>query len=282
MSFTTYPIIINKSHWVGGSTYKYSFGNSVDLTNKSIALEKATVWFSFPNITANNNNNKFSIIHPKNGGFDTIAFTIPDGGYNISDINNYMRWYLINQGYYIQNNTTLEQTVYCALQVNPSTYQVQFVSYPMPTSLPSGFTAGSSITFPASAEGPQLVVPSGNFGTVIGFAPGTFPAAAPSTITTVSSTLIPVVSDIQNVVITLNSCFNKYNATNSTVIHSFSIAGAAYASLITSEPKSLSFIPQQSGQRTEISIQLCDQYLRPLNLLDTDATIILQLRSDNQ
>ncbi len=282
MSFTSYPIIINKSHYVGDSTYVYSFGSSIDMANKSVALEKATIWYSFPNITAAKNNNSFSVIHPTSTGTTTINFTLPDGGYNISDIDNYMRWYLINQGYYIQNNSTLEQVVYCKLAVNPSTYQIQFISYPLPTSLPTGFTAGSAITFPATAKGPQLVVANNAFQTIIGFAPGTFPAVAPTTITTVGSTVVPVVNDVQNIVITLDSCFNRFSATNSRVIHSLSIAGAAYASLITSEPKSLSFIPQQSGSRTELTIQLCDQYLRPLNLLDSDATIILQLRNDVQ
>lgn len=280
MSYRTYPLIINKSHHTGGSTYKYNFGSSVDLTNISIALEKASVWFSFPNITAAKNNNTFSIIHPKTGGTNTINFTIPDGGYNINDIDSYLRWYLIDQGYFIQNNTTLEQTVYCRFVVNPSTYQIHFVSYPLPTSLPTGYTAGSAITFPTSSVGPQLVVSANAFRDIIGFAAGTFPTVAPTTITTTSSTSTPVVNDVQNIVITLDSCFNQFSSSNSRIIHSFSLAGVSYANLITSEPKSLSFIPQQSGFRSELTIQLCDQYLRPLNLLDNDITIILQLRDD--
>jgi hypothetical protein len=282
MSYTSYPLVINKSHWIGGSTYRYSFGSSTDLSHKSIALEKATVWFSFPNITTALSNNTFSIIHPTNSGTTTLAFTIPDGGYDIDALNIFLRWSLINQGYFIQNNATGDQTVYCQFRVNAATYQVEFVSYPLPTSLPSGFTAGSSITFPATAKGPQLIVGTTGFGTVIGFSIGSFPSSQPTVITTTGSTKIPVVSSVQNVVITLDSCFNPYCASNSKVIHSFSVAGASYASLITSEPKSLSFIPQQTGWRSEITIQLCDQFLQPLNLTDPDATIILQLRTENQ
>jgi len=278
MSSTSFPLIINKTHHVGGSTFEYKFGNSINMTDVTIALEKATVWFSWQNITANKNNNKFSIIHPTFAGTSTINLTIPDGGYNIDDINKFLRWSLIQAGYYIQNNSTLEQTVYCSLVVNPSTYQIQFISYPLPTSLPSGFTAGSSLTFPVSAKGPQLIVPANNFGTVIGFDAGTFPSAQPTSISTTGSSSIPIVSDVQNVVVTLDSAFNKFSSTNSKVIHSFSPAGVSYSKLITSEPKSLSFVPQQSGWRDSITIQLCDQFLRPLNMIDNDITVILQLR----
>ncbi|KAF4128241.1 hypothetical protein GN958_ATG22563 [Phytophthora infestans] len=273
----TYPIIINKSNYAGGSSFRYSFGTSVEMTHMSIALEKATVWFSWPNITAVKANNSFSIIHPTSSGTITLNLTIPDGGYNVSDLNNYLFWYLVSQGYYISNNSTGEQTVYCKFVVNPSTYQVQFISYPVPTALPSGFTAGPQLTFPSTSKGPQLSIASPAFGKVIGFATGTFPSSQPSTITTVSSTSTFVVSDVQNVVVTLDSCCNPY-APNSKVIHSFSPAGTTYANLITSMPTALSFIPQQSGWRSEITVQLCDQYLIPLNILDPDIAIILQLR----
>ncbi|KAF4127509.1 hypothetical protein GN958_ATG23314 [Phytophthora infestans] len=149
---------------------------------------KRNIWFSWPNITAVKANNAFSIIHPTSSGTITLNLTIPDGGYNVSDLNNYLFWYLVSQGYYISNNSTGEQTVYCKFVVNPSTYQVQFISYPVPTALPSGFTAGPQLTFPSTSKGPQLSIASPAFGKVIGFATGTFPSSQPSTITTSLST----------------------------------------------------------------------------------------------
>ncbi|KAI9995028.1 hypothetical protein PInf_011930 [Phytophthora infestans] len=153
----TYPIIINKSNFAGGSSFRYSFVKA---------------------------NNSFSIIHPTSSGTIPLNLTIPDGGYNVSDLNNYLFWYLVSQGYYISNNSTGEQTVYCKFVVNPSTYQVQFISYTVPTALPSGFTAGPQLTFPSTSKGPQLSIASPAFGKVIGFATGTFPSSQPSTITT--------------------------------------------------------------------------------------------------
>ena len=275
----SYPLIITKNNLVAGSTntYRYNFSSNVDMGNIDIGLGSASVWFSWRNITAAKSNNQFSIIHPTTAGNTTLNLTIPDGGYNISDINNYLRYYLVNNGYYIQNNSTQEQIVYAKFQVNPSTYTVEFVSYPMPTALPAGFTAGSAITFPLTTRAPQLIVNQVNFGTVIGFALGTFPAVQQTILTTTASTLVPVVSDITNVVLTLDSAMNPF-APNSKVIHSISPAGYAYASLIKSEPSEISWVPQQSGWRQSITIQLVNQNLIPIEQYDTDLTIKLLLR----
>jgi len=280
----SYPLIINKSHLVSGTTntYRYEFSSNVDMSNIDIGLGSASIWFSWRNITSLKQNNKFTIIHPATGVTNvTLNLTIPDGGYEISDINNFLRYYLVNNGYFIQNNTTLEQIVYCKFQVNPSTYSVEFVSYPMPTSLPSGFTAGSAITFPSTTRAPQLTVNQAGFGTVIGFALGTFPAVQQTILTTSSSTAVPVVSDVTNVVLTLDSAMNPF-APNSKVIHSISPAGVKYAGLIKSEPNEIAWIPQQSGWRQNITIQLCNQQLQPIEQQDTDLTIKLLLRMRDQ
>lgn len=278
-----YPLIINKSNLVPGSTntYQYNFSNNVDFGNLDIGLGAASIWYSWRNITATKANNQFQIIHPTLAGTTTLSLTLPDGGYEIADINNYLRYYLIYNGYYIQNNTTNEQIVYAKFQVNPSIYAIEFISYPLPTSLPSGYTAGSAITFPATPKCPQLVVNQANFGIVIGFTPGTFPASQPTVLTTVTSTVTPVVSDITNVIITLDSCNNPF-AGNSKVIHSISPAGYAYASLIKSDPNEIAWCPQQSGWRQSITIQIVDQNLLPIIQYDTDLTIKLLIRFRDQ
>jgi len=277
---TSYPLIITKSNLVQGSnnTFRYNLSQNVDMSNVEIALQQASIWFSWRNITSLKQNNQFEIIHPATGSSNvTLSLTIPDGGYNISDLNNFLRFYLVSNGYFIENNTTNEQVVYCELVVNPTLYTIEFISYPLPTALPAGFTAGSSITFPAGARGPQLVINQTNFGKIIGFPTGTFPGLQPTSIFTSSSTLVPEVSDTSNVLVTLDSANNPF-APNSKIIHAISPAGAAYASLIKSEPNELSWVPQQNGYRNQITIQLTNQNLVPLDLYDPDVTIKLLLR----
>jgi len=275
----SYPIILNKSNHDSGSTFIYRFGTSVEMGSVDIALGSAALFYSWRNITAVKGNSLFKIIHPASGTSNTtLTLTIPDGGYEIADINNFIKFYLISNGYYIQNTSTSEQTVFVELRVNPATYQVEFVSYPLPTSLPATHTAGSAITFPSTSRGPQLQVTSAAFGKLIGFEIASYPATQTSTVSTTGSSKTPVLSDVQNVVITLDSASNPF-APVSKVIHSVSYAGVSYGRLITSEPNELSFVPQQQGFRQELRIQLCDQNLRPLELLDTDITIKLLLRA---
>ena len=76
----SYPLIINKSHLVDGTTntYRYNFSANVDMSNIDIGLGSASIWFSWRNITALKNNNRFSIIHPATGTTNvTLNLTNP-------------------------------------------------------------------------------------------------------------------------------------------------------------------------------------------------------------
>ncbi len=279
-----YPIIITKKNLVPNTTntFEYRFSNNVDFSQLDIGLSQASIFHSWFNITSQKSNNQFSIIHPITGaGNTTLNFTIPDGGYEISDLNNFLRYSLVSAGYYLTNNTTGEQIVYAEFKVNPSVYKVEFISYPLPTSLPSGYTAGPSLTFPSTTRAPQLSFTQPGFGDIIGFIPGTFPAVQPTVLTTSSSTKTPVVSDVQNVVLTLNSCMNPF-APNSSIIYSVSPAGVAFGRLITDKPNEICWVPQQSSYRQSITLQLTNQDLQPIELQDTDITVILLIRFREQ
>lgn len=282
---TSYPIIINRGNLVANTqnTYQYNFSSNVDTSNLNIGLSSATLNYSWPNISVSKGNNTFQISHPTSGANAVLTLTIPDGGYNITDLNSYLEYYLITNGYYIQNSSTLDRTVYCEFRLNPVLYSVEFVSYAMPTALPAGYTAGSAITFPATPKGPQLVVTTVQFGTLIGYTLGTFPNSVPTVDTSVESTLVPQVSSVQNVVITVD-CINNEFATNSKVIHAISPSGISYGGIITSVPPEVSFVPCQSGVRQSLIIQFLDQNGLPLNMLDSDITIklLLKYRDDSR
>lgn len=275
MSSTGYPLIVNKSHHVGGSRYVYKFGRSVDFSDIDIALGSCSVYYSWRNITTALNNNTFQIIHPKTGGTDTLTITLPNGGYEITDINNYLRWFLIQNGYYLQNKTTLEQKVFCELRVNASTYAVEFVGYPT-TAPTTDWIAGSAYSYDGTGNTPQLIIGSNKFGTLIGYAAGTFPSVATNVLNTTTSTLTPVLTQVLNVLLTLDCVDNPF-APNSTVIHALSSAGTSYGHLITSEPTTLAFIPCQKTSRQEIVLQFVDQNMLPLEMVDFDIVVKLVL-----
>jgi hypothetical protein len=273
----SYPITISRADYVGNATFRYRLGKSDDFANKEIAIVSASIPFSWYNISAAQGNNTFQIIHPTTAGSTTLTITIKDGGYEISDLNAALRASLINQGYFIQNTSTQDQTVYCELRVNASTYSIEFVSYPLPTSLPSGFTAGSAITFPASIRGPQLIVPSTNIRTRFGFAAGTFPASAPTTLTVVSSTTVPIVNDVSVIVVQLDSCYNPYSANNQSLT-AIAPSGTAFSRTITYNASELIWCKQQAGTRQELTLRLVDQFFRAINITELDIVINLVIR----
>lgn len=276
-----FNLTINQSHWVSDSTYVLQLGRGIpDMSKLDIALIGATIPYSWFNISAAQNNNTFSIIHPTSSGSTTIDITLADGGYELSDINFSMRTALINAGYYIQNNTTLDQTVYCELRVNASTYSFEFVSYNMPTSLPSGFTAGSSITFPVSTQGPQLIVPNTNITTRLGFIAATYPPSAPTVLTTVSSPNVPQITDVLNVGIAIDTIYNPYN-TNNQILTSISPSSAKFATNIIYQAPELIWCPQIGGGRNSLTVRLVDQNYRTIDLKEKNIVLNLCLREKN-
>ena len=83
-------IIINANNitdTVNNSTFQLNFDRSVDFTIKSIALLSASLYFSWRNITTDNN--KFSYIW-----IDDVEYSVelPLGLYEVSDILSYFQY----------------------------------------------------------------------------------------------------------------------------------------------------------------------------------------------
>jgi hypothetical protein len=274
---TSFPIIINSSNAINSNTYQYDFGSVVDMTNFEIALGSVSLYYSWESINGSYNNNTFGIIFPS--GSTTVAYniTIPDGTYSATDLNNYLRYWFISQGLYITNNTTGDITVYAEIQENAPEYAINLVVYPLPTSLPSGYTNGGGITFPTTTSSPQFVINNGNFGNIIGFDIGTYPAVPATTTTTSVSTKTPQVSPVQSVIMMLDAAYNPYTK-DSAVIHTFSSKGVQYGSLIDSSPYQLCWVPLQQGMRQQITVRFTDQSFRPLQIIDTNLVIKLHIR----
>jgi len=272
----SYPIIINQSNATSNNTYTYNFGSSVEMGDIEIALGDLSMYYSWQSINSTYNNNKFSIIHPSLATNTQYDLTIPNGTYSVSDLNNYLKYFLIANGLYITNNTTGEITVYFEFRENAPAYSVDLVCYPFPTSTPPGHT-NASILWPTVSRTGQFVINNQGFGDIVGFALATYPAVQGTSITTSSSTTIPQVSPVQSVIVCLDSAYNPY-APNSSVIHTFSSKGVQYGSLITSSPNELCWVQQQQGARQQITLRFLDQNYRPLAIIDTNLTIKLMLR----
>jgi len=259
------------------SKFYFAFPSTRDLNNAKIGLKSVSIYNSWNNIDPIYNNQQFSIVFPNGAGNTTLNITIPAGIYTVSDLNSYLRSYFIANNLYITNNTTTDITVYAQFLANGTSYSVDFVSFPLPTSLQPGFTSAGGITWPTTVRGPQIVIAANGFRTITGYNAGTYPAIQQSTIYTKQSDNVPVISPVQSVNLTCDAVLNLFSS-NSSVIHSFTSKSAGSGQLIDSSPNEVSFIDCSSGSREGLTFQFTDQLGRPLALKDPDINITVLVK----
>ena len=278
----SFPLLINSTNYISNNTYRLELANTSDLSNFEVAVGQAYLYYSWYNISTNLNNNKYQITFPTSSGSTTTTITIPDGLYNISDLNNQLQFWFISMGYYIVNDITGYYTYYGAFQLSPTGYSVQWITTPLPTSLPSGFTSGG-MTFPVSAnQHPQLTILSSNaFNEIIGYNACTYPIVSTNAgIQTTESTSAPNVSPISAIQMRLSCCYNPFSS-NSTLLHVFNSQGSKVGSAINASPIQLQYVPCLGSHKT-IILQFYDQLGRVLDMLDRNIMIKLIFRKKNE
>lgn len=290
-----YPIIINKNNYVNNNTYKVDLATNTDLNDYECALGNSFLYYSWYSISAKLGNNSFQLIIPNSGTTTTVTYTIPDGAYNISTLNEWLEKQLISGGYYLRyagdaSNVTTgavrQPNIYpCKFQVNPATYSIQFISLGLPRTADlvaptfNGYVTGG-FTLPTSAnKSTQLVVASTNtFGAIIGYAAGTFGTGTVTTgsTETIESTLIPQVNPISSCEMRL-SCLSNQFSKNSQLLHIFSNQGKRLGEQIDISPIEHSFIPC-AGQHKTLTLNFYTNDGVPLDMLDPNITIKLIFR----
>lgn len=288
----SFPLVINSTHRQSNNTYVVPLATNTDLNDYNVAIGSGFLYYSWYNISAAQGNNSFQLIIPNSGTTTTVTYTIPDGAYNISTLNEWLEGQLASGGYYLRyagdaSNVTTgairQSNIYpCKFQVNPATYSIQFISLGLPRTADlvaptfNGYVTGG-FTLPTSANtSTQLVVMSTNsFGSIIGYAAGTFGSGTVTTGSSVAteSTLIPNVNPISSVEMRL-SCVSNIISQNSQLLHVFTNNGARLGEMIDISPNELSFIPCV-GQHRSLSIQFFNQSGGILNMLDSNIMIKL-------
>lgn len=279
--YAFYPVILNSENLVNdnpyNNKYRFSFPNTVRLLGSKIAVSNINIYYSWYNISAANNNNQFSIIHPTFAGSTTLSITVPDGFYSVLTLNAYLQQVLIANNFYLVNGDG-DYVYYAELVENATYYSVQYNAYEVPTALPVGWSNPGAMTFPVAAARPQLVVASTNdFKDIIGFNAGTYPTLLAGTTYSKLSDYTPQVSPITSMVVSCSLLNNKY--TNpSTVLYTFGF-GVSYGTVINSSPNEMFFTPVVDGNYNFFEIQFLDQRFNPVYIKDTNliVTLIMQI-----
>ena len=99
------------------SRFKYDFIDKLDLKNpnKNMALGSLSIYYTWKNVKSIYNNNKFKISAPT----WNETFVLPDGSYNISEIQDYIE-------YIIKKHETIGETAPVLIYANTITNRIVF------------------------------------------------------------------------------------------------------------------------------------------------------------
>lgn len=277
----TYDIILNSTNLVNSASnniYTYNFpAGGVKFKNTKIAVSDINIYYSWYNISASIGNNTFSIIWPTLAGTTTYNITIPDSFYTAQTLNAYMQSYFITNGLYLVNSNS-QNVYYWEVITNPALYAININEFPLPTSLPSGYSNPGSMTFPATTLIPQTIINNNNFQYIVGLIPATYPASPQTTVYSINSNITPQLTPVQSIIVTCDAINNKYaNPTN--IIYSFGISNTTFGSELVVSPYYPKFITAQDGNHSSLTITFLDQNFNPLNIRDSNILIQLTLKT---
>lgn len=279
----TSNIIFTRSNIVAGSnntTLLYKFPNTVSFPNHEVALSSLAMYYAWRNIDlALYGNNTLSYTWENAANVvTTYTITIPDGLYEIADINSYCQFVMIANGHYLMNASG-QNVYFFNFVVNPNLYAIQLNTYQFPTALPVGWTNPAAVVFPAQTFKPQVSTPS-NFNQIIGFA-STFVSARnlgtayPDTDSYVSVTS-PQVQPAPTLIVNTSNINNIYS-NPSTCIYAVTPT-VAIGEQIVERPPEFSWNKLTSGTYSEIRLQLTTPTGQLVPILDPQMTIILAIR----
>lgn len=281
-------IVLNQDNIVNAqnNTLVYKFPNSVQFPHHQIAVQSVSMYYSWQNINSTplaNNSLQLTWIVGTTQTVNTI--TLPNGLYEITDINSFFQWYCIQNGFYLIDGTG-NNVYFFELLVNPTSYSIQINTFPVPTSLPTNYTAPSNwIGYPTTTYNPSLTFLA-NFNQIVGFSAGfTTPLTNSGSYIgtfnqfgtyTVLSTTTPNVQPNSNVLFSVSNINNKY-ASPSSIIYSLS-PNVGIGSQIIEKPPQFLWTRLLAGTYNEIRLQLLGTDYKPLNILDSNMTILLAIK----
>lgn len=298
-----FVLVLNQNNLVqDGQNNKliYKFPNSVNLTNKYVAVSSITMYYSWFNITQALGNNTITYTF---GDAQTVyTITIPDGLYEITDINNYCQFVMIANLTYYSDGTYNYYPF--DLYINPTRYAVQLNTYLMPTAAQATadgtpYPTGGP-TPPTTPLNPIVSFPP-NFSSIVGY-PANFatnnnlangytpptPANASnnyvskSTNGTLSylSNVAPQVQPNSNLLINLSNINNPYSQPSG-IIYSLT-PSVAIGEIINDRPPNFMWNKLIDGTYNQLTLSFYGTNLQPLVIRDPQMTILLAIRDKDE
>ena len=310
-----FVLVLNQSNLVqDGQNNKlvYRFPNSVNLTNKYIAVSQINMYYSWFNITAGFVNNTLSYTWTDGAVLTTFQIVIPDGLYEVAEINSYCQFQMVSNGTFWSDSSFS----YYPFQiiVNPTRYSIQLNTFCVPTqaqATAAGYTLGAGRTWPDEVCNPIVTFPGG-FSSIVGYTPGfssnpnndnLYIPPVPSTksqnyvskvsnggdstspdppIGTLSylSDLSPQVQPNNSVLFSISNINNPY-AQPSSIIYSVS-PSVLVGEVIQDRPPNFMWNKLIDGTYNQIQLNILGTNLQPLIINDPNMTILLTIRDRDE
>ena len=293
-------IVLNQSNIIEdgtNSTLRYRFPTSVQFKKNYIAVSSVSMYYSWFNILSSYNNNKLSYTWTSGGVSTNHTITIPDGLYEISSLNDYFQFVMVQNGHYLISDTG-QYVYYFDINVNVSRYAIQLNTYKVPNSLPVGYTAPSNFAgFPTETFNPVITFPS-LFNDIVGYTPingvefssssniGDVyvpPLSSPNseskngfgTLSYLSNTS-PNVQPNSSLLLSISGISNHYTQP-STIAYSISPT-VAIGQQIIEKPPNFVWNRLIDGTYNELVVKFLGVSNKPINIRDREMTIILTIK----
>ena len=291
-------IVLNQNNLVPdglNSELVHKFPNSVVFKDKYIAVSSISMFYSWFNILQVYNNNQFSYTWTSGATTTTYIVDIPDGLYEITDINNFIQFTCIQNGTYwsiFGNNYYPFE-----LLVNANRYAVQLNTYLIPTALPTDATIPTNFAGWPTVEQNSVVAFPAQFNKIVGYTanfqsnPNLNNAYVPASPSSQSqnyvaklaggqlsylSNFAPQVQPNSNVLINISNINNPYTIPSS-VIYSLTPA-VNIGEQITDTPPNFMWNRLIDGTYNELRVQLKGTDGQRLRINDPNMTILLTIR----
>ena len=299
-----FVIVLNRSNLINNdnNTMVYEFPSSVHFNDESIALTSVSMYYSWFNISSALGNNKITYTWTELAATTTYTITIPDGLYEISDLNSLFHYEMVKNNTYLINSSG-SYVYYFNIEVNATRYAIQLDTYNVPTTLPSGWTKPVGLTnLPTTSFNPIVTFPA-SFNSIVGFVPSTgvfssnenlnnayTPVASPSPASFYESKVGSTLSYLSNVspnvqpnsslYVAITGIDNKY-ANPSSVIYSV-VPTVGLGQQIIEKPPNLIWNRLINGFYSSIRLQFLGSDLAPIKLNDPNMTIILAIKDKGE
>ena len=291
-------LILNQANIVQdgeNNKFVYKFPNSVQFRDNYIAFSSCSMYYSWFNVTNLFRNNSFTYNWIDGAGVaTTYTVTIPDGLYEVSAINNYLQFVLIQNGHYLVNPAG-DNVYYIELIVNPERYAIQINTFLFPTALPALWTNPAGVAFPPQSFNPIVTIPA-EFNNLIGYVAGF--ATDQNLNNAYVPPVSPYVSKLANGTLSYISTSSPNIQPNSSILFSLSNIDNAYASpssilytivpnvasgqIINEKPPSLIWNKLINGTYNELRLTILGTDLAPIRINDPSITIVLVIRDPNE